>query len=154
MDLSQRSGIDFKSACNFGTAYSTDFVQDMAGRHAYFDDLSKAEDELNDGKVIVEGLWMQLLGDAVMYQSCKDAVEGAQAVDAPLLHSQLSQKAEHEAGPGTGSEIMLKCAGEMLDHMAATHETFAITFTYVVYQLSLDPAMRHALRSWLQTLSP
>lgn len=43
---------------------------------------------------------------------------------------------------------------EMLDHIAAGHETSGITLTYMAYHLSRDPALQDALRKELRTLSP
>jgi cytochrome P450 len=48
----------------------------------------------------------------------------------------------------------LSIASEMIDHLAAGHETSGITMTYLSWQLSHDLALQDALRAELLTLSP
>lgn len=48
----------------------------------------------------------------------------------------------------------LSMASEMIDHLAAGHETSGITLTYLSWQLSRDMALQDALRTELLTLSP
>ncbi|TGO69106.1 hypothetical protein BOTNAR_0015g00200 [Botryotinia narcissicola] len=43
---------------------------------------------------------------------------------------------------------------EMIDHLAAGHETAGITVTYLAWHLSIDPMLQKSLREELLTLSP
>lgn len=43
---------------------------------------------------------------------------------------------------------------EMIDHLAAGHETAGITVTYLAWHLSIDPMLQKSLRKELLTLSP
>lgn len=61
-------------------------------------------------------------------------------------HSVLSQRISRN------TELMV--ATEMLDNLAAGHETSGITLTYVIWHLSQDLALQKALRSELLTLDP
>ncbi|KAM3075516.1 hypothetical protein ACMFMG_007659 [Clarireedia jacksonii] len=48
----------------------------------------------------------------------------------------------------------LSIYSEMIDHLAAGHETAGITITYLAWHLSIDPILQKALRKELLTLSP
>lgn len=48
----------------------------------------------------------------------------------------------------------LSIASEMIDHLAAGHETSGITLTYIAWNLSQDLALQDKLRKELLTLSP
>lgn len=48
----------------------------------------------------------------------------------------------------------LSIASEMIDHLAAGHETSGITMTYISYHLSKNPAVQDELRKELLTLWP
>ena len=155
MDLFQWCGIDFMSAYNFGSSIGTDFLRDVEGREAYFGDWERIKwTDFAGEKKVVEGLIMRMLEKTIQTQSSAPAPGETNPVVAPLLHSQLLKKAKQEESSEPYEELMKRCASEMLDHIAAAHETFAITMTYLVYRLSLDPAMQTALRSELLTLNP
>ncbi|TVY75893.1 Cytochrome P450 monooxygenase sdnE [Lachnellula suecica] len=48
----------------------------------------------------------------------------------------------------------LSVASEMIDHLAAGHETSGITLTYISWYLSRDPPLQDKLRKELLTLNP
>ena len=48
----------------------------------------------------------------------------------------------------------LQTASELLDHLAAGHETSGIALTYLMHELSLHPEIQDQLRSELLSLSP
>ncbi|KAL8826594.1 MAG: hypothetical protein Q9170_007341 [Blastenia crenularia] len=48
----------------------------------------------------------------------------------------------------------LSIASELLDHLAAGHETSGIALTYLMYELSKNPQIQDELRSELSALSP
>ena len=52
------------------------------------------------------------------------------------------------------NEGSLSIASELLDHLAAGHETSGITLTYALYRLSQNPSLQRSLRTELLTLSP
>lgn len=156
LDLFQWAGIDFSSAYIFGTGLSTDFCRDTVGREAYFTEMERIRKNAFVGeKNHVEGVCMGMLEKLVGGQSEESKAEGTSAVVAALLHSQLVQKggiADKE--PLTSDAVTKRCASELLDHMVATHETFAIILTYAVHRLSQDASIQDALRAELRTLDP
>ena len=154
MDLFQWVGIDFQSAYSFGTARSTNFLADKAGREAYFEEWSKFREEFIGEKKVVEAWGMKLLKDTLKERVNERKSEGSNSVVASLLHAQLSKKAEAGENNLSNEALMRRCASELLDHMVAAHETFAIVLTYIMYRLSLDPAMQTCLRFELMTLTP
>ncbi len=56
--------------------------------------------------------------------------------------------------PTTLAYPELSIASEMIDHLAAGHETSGITLTYITWQLSRDLPLQEALRKELLTLEP
>ncbi|KAL9612972.1 MAG: hypothetical protein Q9167_002449 [Letrouitia subvulpina] len=50
--------------------------------------------------------------------------------------------------------LELDTASELLDHIAAGHETSGIALTYLMYELSKRPQIQDQVRSELSTLSP
>ncbi|KAI9806083.1 MAG: hypothetical protein M1833_004490 [Piccolia ochrophora] len=52
------------------------------------------------------------------------------------------------------SKQRLNIASEMLDHIAAGHDTSGITLTYLTWELSHHPALQSRLRRELQILAP
>ncbi len=157
MSLFQWAGIDFMTAYVFGTAYSTDFLQDKEGREAYFKDRSKIQSFDNSGQDnVVEAVCMQLATDtlAAQTQPQQTDIDGTSPVVFRQLYSQLVQKNKTESGQLSQTDLMKRCASEVLDHIIAAHETFAITSTYVLYRMSLDPALQKRLRAELSALRP
>jgi cytochrome P450 len=155
VSLGQWAGIDLMTAYLFGTACGTNFLRDDTGREEYFEEWMRFRDfdEIGEKK-IVEGLCMKLLRDAVASGGDGPKAGESQAVVAPLLYSRLAEKAKADDLPLWEENLVTRCASEMLDHIIAAHETFAITLTYAVYQLSLDPPLQAALRFELSALDP
>ncbi|KAK3679103.1 hypothetical protein LTR37_021444, partial [Vermiconidia calcicola] len=157
MHLFQWAGIDFMTAYIFGTAHCSDFLEDKEGREAYFKDWSKIRNFDNSGENnVVEGLCMKLSSDTLAAQdhSQNNDIAGTNPVVFSKLYSQLQQKAKAEGNQLSQTDLMKRCASELLDHIVATHETFAITSTYVLYRMSLDPALQKKLRAELLALDP
>ena len=154
MDLWQRCGIDFMTAYIFGTSRSTDFLRDKEGREAYFGEWSQYRSEFVGEKKVVEGLCMRMLEDVISKEASGKEQDGTNPVLAPLLYWQLLEKAKTGDSFYSRDELMERCAAELLDHIVAAHETFAIALTYVVYRLSLDQSLQSALRSELSTINP
>ena len=61
---------------------------------------------------------------------------------------------ESVLAPTTLKHERLSIASEMIDHLAAGHETSAITLTYLSWQLSLNIPLQDALRAELLALEP
>lgn len=77
----------------------------------------------------------------------------------PIVYKTLYQSlAPHKSDASSISDPHsnpnLRIASELLDHIAAGHETSGVTVTYAIYSLSQDPPLQAALRKELLTLSP
>lgn len=73
----------------------------------------------------------------------------------PVVYQQLFQGLERaDLDPWSKYPKDLTVASEMLDHLAAGHETSAITLTYLMHELSKRPELQDALRAELLTLTP
>ncbi|KAI9877944.1 MAG: hypothetical protein M1830_002388 [Pleopsidium flavum] len=68
------------------------------------------------------------------------------------LSSDISKSAPTPTSPPTPNQRLL-LASEMLDHLAAGHETSGITLTYLMHELSQRPHLQSRLRAELLTLS-
>ncbi|MCJ1399213.1 hypothetical protein MMC11_002415 [Xylographa trunciseda] len=76
----------------------------------------------------------------------------------PVVYSQLAESLENSSTK-SAPEITthprdLTIASEMLDHLAAGHETSGITLTFLMHELSQRPELQATLREELLTLSP
>ncbi|MCJ1391105.1 hypothetical protein MMC18_003967 [Xylographa bjoerkii] len=76
----------------------------------------------------------------------------------PVVYSQLAESLENSSIKSTSGirphPRDLTIASEMLDHLAAGHETSGITLTFLMHELSQRPRMQASLRKELLTLSP
>lgn len=73
----------------------------------------------------------------------------------PIVYNQLStslQSASHKESWQHPHDLSI--ATELLDHLAAGHETSGITLTYLFHELSLHPHLQTQLRSEFLTLTP
>ncbi|KZF24939.1 cytochrome P450 family protein [Xylona heveae TC161] len=93
-------------------------------------------------------------------ESNKQDIEKS-AADEPVVYAQLktamSKQRIKESGELTEKDFAdqrLQIASELLDHLAAGHETSAIALTYTMWELSQRPALQSKLRAELLTLSP
>ena len=88
---------------------------------------------------------------------CKAAVStpdagGTQPLVVAKMYAEMSAHAEKVGVPS--EDVMERCASEMLDHVIATQETQAISWTYILHRLSSNPQIQDELRVELQTLHP
>lgn len=74
----------------------------------------------------------------------------ADDVDYPLVYSHLREKLEHSSPPQPNIDQCLRL--EMLDHLIAGHEGSGFTMTYILYEISLHPAIQKSLREELRSL--
>jgi hypothetical protein len=97
---------------------------------AYVNDGSPAKDTEIANEPVVFGALLSGIG--------KEKIKGSESVlsETTLRYTELS------------------VASEMIDHLAAGHETSGITLTYLSWDLSQDLALQDALRAELLTLSP
>ena len=155
VDLFQWVGADFMTAYLFGSSNSTDFLKDKEGRARYFDEWKQLRDADTLGKKdVMERVNMNMCKAVIAAQSDGEQRDGTEPIVFMRLYSQMSEVAK---GAGTGlskEEVLRRCASEMMDHIIAAHETTGTTLTYVLYRLSLDPALQMQLRSELLTLEP
>jgi len=71
--------------------------------------------------------------------------------DAPIKSTPEDARAAFESAPHPTD---LSVASELLDQLAAGHETSGITLTYIMHELSQRPTLQSSLRAELLTLSP
>lgn len=97
--------------------------------------------------------------EASVKASAADPDRGNEPV---VLGALLSGIEKEKSLKGSGSVLVeetlkypeLSVASEMIDHLAAGHETSGITLTYLSWHLSLNLPLQKALRAELLTLSP
>lgn len=155
VELFQWTGIDFMSAYIFGTANSTNFLEDKEGRERYFEEwaMIRESDDTSEKK-IMEGLCMKMCNAAISGQSRYDQTDGTNPVVFLKMYSQMLEKEKAEGGRHPQIDLVTRCSSEMLDHIIAAHETTGITLTYVLYRLSLNPTLQANVQSELLTLEP
>jgi cytochrome P450 len=96
------------------------------------------------------------------YVNDGSAAKDAESANDPVVFGALLSGIEKEKTKGSESVLSdttlrytdLSIASEMIDHLAAGHETSGITLTYLSWHLSQDLALQDALRVELLTLSP
>ena len=74
----------------------------------------------------------------------------------PTVYRNLSTPLPPKSSPSAtlGPDPSLLVASELLDHLAAGHETSGVTLTYCMWSLSQHPSLQVALREELLTLAP
>ncbi|KAL9593425.1 MAG: hypothetical protein Q9179_005887 [Wetmoreana sp. 5 TL-2023] len=149
-DLTQAVGMDFTTAYLFGSANGTNFVDNVEFRRHWFALYqvlyTQTPEERAYGEIEQWGMSMCKAAEHMM-QSEKP-VESTQAVVYSRLFTGLQSTC---ADP---QQVRSTAASEALDHLFAGHETTGITLTYLMYEMSQDPALQSKLREELLTLSP
>lgn len=92
-------------------------------------------------------------------QAAKDTDPGNEPVVFNAMLAGIAKERKTKANESVLKNETLKypelsIASEMIDHLAAGHETSGITLTYLSWNLSQDLALQDALRAELLTLSP
>lgn len=153
MKMFEWTGVDFITGYIFGTGIGTDFLQDHASRDRYFTEWDKARGspDLED-KPITEALYMSMCRAAVSSRNSNEISSGTKPLVISKMYDEMSSKAKE--WNMSESEIMTRCASEMVDHVIATQETNTVTWTYILYRMSLHPQLQYKLRSELRTLQP
>jgi len=107
--------------------------------------------------------WTQERCDATIAYLKDGAAEDKDAGNEPVVLSALLNGIEKERKSKGEESILhsttllhtrLSIASEMIDHLAAGHETSGITLTYISWQLSHNPSLQDKLRAELLTLTP
>jgi cytochrome P450 len=96
------------------------------------------------------------------YVNGGSAAKDTDLANEPVVFGALLSGIEKEEKKGSESALKdttlrypeLSIASEMIDHLAAGHETSGITMTYLSWHLSQDVALQDGLRKELLTLSP
>ena len=71
----------------------------------------------------------------------------------PIVYTQLHDSLARSPSPNQYPHNLL-LASELLDHLAAGHETSGITLTYLLWELSHHPSLQQRLRTEFLSLSP
>jgi len=181
LELNFASTMDFIMAFTFGLQNSTNFIQNIDERQHWLAVYQSRRPyrfwagELPDVVSFFERLGINIVPKWVDAASkeiedwtlakCKDASlsnkslkpgsSNTQPWTEPVVYNQLSaslQTLTHkESWPHPHD---LSIATELLDHLAAGHETSGITLTYLYHELSLHPYLQIQLRNELLTLAP
>ena len=170
--------MDFVTAYLFGLGNGSNFLKDIKYRRHW---LSIYNDR-NDNNFGPQELWKSILYlfgikhvpdkvatankeiEEFTLKMCQAAnatitadrkIETSTPKTSPVVYQQLLQSLERaEFDPWSKYPKDLTVASEMLDHLAAGHETSAITLTYLMHELSKRPELQDALRAELLTLTP
>jgi len=107
--------------------------------------------------------WAKERCDAAITYLKQDAAKDPDAANQPVVLSALMTGIAKEARAKGGQSVLsdttlkyqdLSIASEMIDNLAAGHETSGITLTYLSWHLSQNPALQDQLRTEIHTLSP
>ncbi|KAK4548181.1 hypothetical protein LTR36_010050 [Oleoguttula mirabilis] len=149
VELFEWTSLDSVTAYLFGTTCGTDFLHDKEGRERYLRDWSKKQ---QSSYTYAEELCMQMCKTVLASQSEGVRINDAEPVVFSTMYTAAAAEAKELQVPDT--DVLTRCASEMLDHIIAAQETNTITWTYILYRLSLHPEIQARLRAELLTLQP
>ena len=150
VELFEWTGLDFVTGHVFGMPHGTDFLQNKAGRDRYFHEyLHRKQTTCMYAEQFFLETCRTIISSDPDEKSCT-----ANPTVFTSLYSQMDAAAEKGSLHVRGGDVLRRCASEVLDHVIATQETNTITWTYILYQLSLHPDAQVGLRNELQTLEP
>lgn len=177
-ELNFATTMDFMNAYIFGLSNGSDFIQDIKTRkhllHIYQcrrpyifypQEIPSITTFLQRLRLPIIPNWVDAATDefeAFGFKMCSAAAQTLRATsltpaNTPVVYRTLSPllaKASSSSPPTSGPEPSLLIASELLDHLAAGHETSGVTLTYALYRISQHPALQSALRAEIFTLSP
>ena len=156
VQLFEWTGVDMMTAYLFGTGNRTNFLQDTEMRHHYFDEWAMMRERSDySQKPITEDLCMRMCKAATFSDATSniDRTASEPTVMSKMYNQMLALNKMTDSSK-SNEDILIDCASEMLDHIIATQETMTITWTYVLYQLSLRPSLQQKLRLELSSLKP
>lgn len=156
-DFNRAVGMDFVSAYLFGTASSTNYIQDLLAAEECFRNFrieSRTLPRTVEATTAAEGRCRSLCEAAEAWTQEQDrgSVPSPPST-APVVYQRLSSSLAETALP-PGRSKMDVVASEMFDHMFASHQTLAVAPTFLMWELSRCPDLQDDLRSELSTLSP
>ena len=180
LELNFSIAMDFITAFIFGLGNGSNFVQDTRARQHWLDTYQSRrpfrfwDGELPFAKTISKKLGFPIVppwvGDASSViqkwtlERCRAAASWNRAIaqdpndggktpaivfDQLTVAVKATSADDHLLGPPE-----LQVASELLDHLAAGHETSGIILTYLFWELSRNPPLQALLREELRTLSP
>lgn len=176
LELSAAIGMDFTCAYLFGLDAGSDFLRNADYRKHWLDTYEETKKYFTwiaEGfaipLVLLNKVGIKILPDSVLrtldemgkwnLEMCKKARESQVSGEMtgstrPIVYEQIAHGMEK-----TDLKMLLHpkdmiIASEMLDHILAGHETTAVTLTYMMYELSRQPALQSKLRDEVRTLSP
>lgn len=175
LQLSLATSMDFITAYLFGTANSTNFLEDVNTRQRWLTHHRKSKEHsfwplelpgltsvlekigfhLVPPEVVTSGeevrdLSFQLLNnvESSPLHSAGEHKRGTRAVSYEQLVRQL------DASSLEGPQLRLNLASEHMDNIFAGTETTGWSLTYVLHELSQHPVLQSSLRSELLAISP
>ncbi|MCJ1312913.1 hypothetical protein MMC25_006589 [Agyrium rufum] len=184
LPLNYAIAMDFMNAYLFGISRSSNFIHDVSARNEFLRwyHCRKmytfwAQELPNLTSWLRCLLGVKLVPDFVdeankrieqfCWEMCVKAHEGVGSekeqvgegnADEPTVYRQLANGLERTAEKGDANLESVSrdnmIASEMLDHLAAGHETSGIALTFTMYHLSRNTAIQDALRKELLTLQP
>lgn len=176
-ELNFATTMDFMNAYIFGLSNGSNFLQDIKTRkhllHIYQcrrpyifypQEIPTITNFLQRLRIPIIPKWVDAATDefeAFGLKMCNAAAQTLKAAsltpaNTPVVYRTLSPllpKASSSSPSTYGPDPSL-IASELLDHLAAGHETSGVTLTYALYRLSQRPDFQSALLTELSTLSP
>lgn len=156
LDFAQAVGMDMTSAYLFGYTNGSDFMNNIDYRRYWIKEYATFKDQLPAERFNgeVEKFCFSMCEAADNFMHSEKAKENPLATQ-PVVYGRLAQSLT-DASPSKpdSKQIMVNAASEMLDHLIAGHETSGITMTYLMHEMSKQPALQDRLRNELRTLKP
>ena len=174
--------MDAINAYIFGLSNGSNFIQDVKTRryilheymcrrpYGFFDqELPGLSTYLAYVGILTTPKWVKDATQAVegfclnMCQAARASIESSVQLtpeNTPTVYKYLYQSITSSTTNSKSSSSQpsqnphLRIASELLDQLAAGHETSGVTLTYAIYSLSQHPRLQGALRKELLTLSP
>ena len=152
VELFEWTGLDLVTAYLFGEACGTDFLRNQDDRERYFREWSKHQG--GPCTTYAEEVCMNMCNAVLASERDEKRSSNAEPVVFSVLYDRMCAEAHHSPSSSSDANVLRRCASEMLDHIIATQETNTITWTYILYRLSLHPDLQQRLRDELLTLQP
>ena len=184
LELGSAFAMDFISAYLFGLSNSSNLLQDLKTRTQWLavyhstkpysfwpQEFPALTSFLSRFHVRVLPRWVDIASDEVkdlclkMFKDVdsfsKESGSLSRAEEfgstEPVVYNQLSRflgSSTEALSSESSSQPSLSIASELMDHLAAGHETTGVTLTYLMHELSQRPILQSSLRSELLSLSP
>lgn len=175
LELSAAVGMDWTCAFLFGLAAGSNFIRDADYRKHWLDTYDEVKSffaYISEGFVIplvlLNKVGYKWLPNSVLdtldsmgkwnLEMCKKVQDpefsAKQQTTRPIVFEQMTQGMDKISTTTLKHPKDMIIASEMLDQILAGHETTAITLTYLLYELSRNPATQQSLREELAQLTP